>query len=366
MSGLMEVPIMNFHCNKDMNRYTIFQVNKHNVAAALLGFLLIVVSCQREDIQKIEVENTPIEFSGITSWLDTKADGGSATSVLPSNNFIVWAQNSSNYSVFGTDGTVVSTSDGGATWTYSPVRYWQNSTYNFYAVSPADKATGSLSANGLSLSFNDGWDLSVEQTDLLLATQTVDGSTQVNKDGGPNKVSLTFDHMLSKISFSARNAEGSNVEFSVTGIKVFGLHKTAESVTVSSSSSAWSLDNKSTSDSEFKDISLEQPKQLTTEKVTENGVERYKYTNLCDKFIVFPETATIVVEVTYNQTYNGATASVTKSATISPTLAAGYEYDFKLKINADAIAIDSEPTVTPWVSKDSNNNDLVVDDPIVM
>ena len=361
---------MNFHCNKDMNRYTIFQVNKHNVAAALLGLLLIVISCQREDIQKIEVENTPIEFSGITSWLDTKADGGSATSVLPSNNFIVWAQNSSNYSVLGSNGTVVSTSDGGATWTYSPVRYWQNGTYNFYAVSPADKATGTLSSAGLVLSFGNGWNLSTEQpqTDLLIAKQTINGSTQVNKDGGPNKVSLTFDHMLSKISFSARNAESSNVVFSVTRIKVYGLHKTAERVTVSSSSSTWSLDdnNKSTSDSEFKDISLQQPKQLSTEKVTENGVERYKYTNLCDKFIVFPETATIVVEVTYNQTYNGATASVTKSATISPTLAAGYEYDFKLKINADAIAIDSEPTVTPWVSKDSNNNDLVVDDPIEM
>ena len=343
-------------------------MSQKSIAVALLGLLLILVSCQREDIPKKDSENTPIEFSGVTAWLDTKADGESTTSILPSDDFKVWAQNSSDYSVFGTSGTVVSTSDAGTTWTYSPVRYWKSGTYDFYAVSPAGKATGTFSESGLTLTFEGGWDLAAEQTstDLLLATQTVNGSTQVNKDGGPDKVSLTFNHMLSQISFSARNAQNSDdVVFSVTGLKVYGLHKTAQSLTVSSLSSAWVLANKSTNESVFKDISLAQTKQLTTETVTENGVTQYKYTNLCDAFMVFPET-TFVVEVTYNQTYNGTTASVTKSAAITTTMAAGYKYDFKLKVTADAITIDSEPTVTPWVSKDSSNNDLVVDDPIVM
>lgn len=345
-----------------------FHMSKYNIAVALLGLLLIVVSCQREDVPKTDSGSIPIEFSGLTACLDTKSDGESTTSILPSDDFKVWAQNGSDYSVFGTSGTVVSTSDAGTTWTYSPVRYWKTGTYNFIAVSPADMANGTFSESGLTLTFEGGWDLAAEQTptDLLLSTQTFNGSTQINKDGGPDKVSLTFNHMLSQISFSARNAENSDdVVFFVTGLKVYGLHKTAQSVTVSSLSSAWVLANESQNESVFKNIPLAQAKQLTTETVTENGVTQYKYTNLCDAFMVFPET-TFVVEVTYNQTYNGTTASVTKSARITTTMAAGYMYDFKLTVTADAIAIDSEPTVTPWVSKDSSNNDLVVDDPIVM
>jgi hypothetical protein len=260
--------------------------------------------------------------------------------------------------VFGTNGTVVSTSDGGTTWTYSPVRYWKTGIYNFYAVSPADKATGTLSESGLSLSFDDGWDLSKMQTDLLIAKQAV--------DDGSNKVSLTFDHMLSQISFSARNAAvNGDVELSVTSVKVYGLYKTATGVTINSAGATeWSLQYKSTIENPFKTDS--QAKVLTNETTDRDGTKEYKYTNVCPSFMVFPETSEFVVEVTYNQVFGNTTTQAVKSATISTRTDAGYEYDFKLKITEDAISIDGEPGVVPWVSKDDDDNDLVIDDTIVI
>ena len=343
-------------------------MSKHKIAVALWGLLLIVVSCYREDIPKNALENTPIEFSGVTAWLDTKTEAGAPTSVLPSDDFKVWAQNGSNFDVFGTNGTKVSTSDAGTTWTYSPVRYWKLGTYDFFAVSPADMVTGTLSASAsenssarvLSLSF-ESWDLSAEdsQTDLLFATKTVDGNGQVNKSSGPDKVQLAFDHMLSKISFSARNASVTDgVAFSVTSLKVYGISKVAQSVLVTNASTAtWSLTDISTQDNSFKTVTHTSPVTLTKEAVVEDDVTINKYTSLCSPFMVFPETSSLLVEVTYNQTYKGITSPDTKKATIHVSRAAGYEYDFKLRLTEDAIYID-EPSVKQWEDGGSADNTI--------
>lgn len=338
---------------KNMNRNNIFTLNNRHLAVALLGLLLILVSCHREDLPKTDSENTPIEFSGITAWLDTKSEVASATSVLPSDDFMVWSQNDSNYGVFGTNGTEVSTSDAGTTWTYSPVRYWKTGTYNFYAVSPASKATGALSANGLSLSFGtSGWDLSAGQTDLLIATQTIEGSAQVNKDGGPSKVTLSFDHMLSKISFSARNADPRNVAIAVTDVKVYGNSRTATGVNCKYVdgvlSDTWTLSNTTTSTAPFKNYTHDSDVSLP--KTTE-------YALICPGFMVFPEEeCDLAIEVTFSQTFSsitGGSTPATKTATITnATWKPGYVYDYKLTVTAETIAVDNEPAVTPW---DDNN-----------
>lgn len=340
------------------------------IAVTFGGLLLLVVSCHHEDIPTIDSGNTPIEFSKITSWLETKSEAISTTSVLSSNDFKVWAQNGSNYDVFGANGTKASTSDDGKTCTYSPVRYWKTGIYNFYAVSPADWATGELSEDGLTLSFSNGWDLTTEQsqTDLLIATQTVNGNEQVNRNDGPDKVKLTFDHMLSKTSFSARNASvNDDVGLSVTNIKVYGMNKVAMSVTkLPDGKTSWSLKEPSTQTSAFKDVSYSSAVVLTKETIDKGEAIEYKYTNVCPTFMFFPERESFVVEVTYNQTYGKTTTTATKSVTINTERIAGYEYDFKLKVTEDAISIDGEPGVVPWVSKDDDDNDLVVDDTIVI
>lgn len=349
-------------------------MTQKSIAAVLFGLLLIVVSCQRENLPSTgsEMDNlTPIEFSGITATLQTKGDEGTGSSTLPSDFtfFKVWAQNGSDNAVFGSTGTDVRTTDAGATWTYTPVRYWKTGTYNFYAVAPESKATGTLENTGVTLTFSNGWNLSAEstQTDLLFAHTTVTGADQVNKAGGPDKVNLTFDHKLSRISFSARNAAAAGITLSVTEVKVYGLNKTAKSVLIKASgATTWGLETTSTADSPFKTVSHETAVPLATENSVVDGTTVYEYTEICSPFMVFPETGSFVVEVTYNQTKGNTSTSATETATISTARVTGYEYNFKLKATENGITIDDEPSVTPWVSKDGNNNDLVVDDTIVM
>ena len=365
---------MKSHSNKYMNRYTIFNMTQKSIAAVLFGLLLIVVSCQRENLPSTgsEMNNlTPIEFSGITATLQTKGDEGTGSSTLPSDftYFKVWAQNGSDNAVFGSTGTDVRTTDAGATWTYTPVRYWKTGTYNFYAVAPESKATGTLGSTGVTLTFSNGWNLSAEttQTDLLFASAQITGDDQVNKDGGPDKVDLTFDHMLSKISFSARNAAADGITLAVTAVRVYGLNKTAKSVLINSlGATTWGLESASTNESPFKTVSHATAVTLTKQTAVVNGVTGYEYTRICEPFMVFPETESFVVEVSYNQTKGSTTTSATEKATISTPRATGYEYDFKLMVTENGITIDDEPSVTPWVSTDSNNNDLVADGPITM
>lgn len=350
---------------------------RKSAAVLLLGFLLTFASCQRVDVpgnSDLPAEDSePIEFSGITGWLETKADAGDGdageddeSTPIPFDKFNVWAQDGTNYNVFGQSGTEVSTSDEGSTWTYSPVRYWQAGTYDFYAVTPTDKATGSLSADGLSLSFGtDGWNLSVDQTDLLLAT-TPEVTGRFNTDDTPAPVELTFNHLLSKISFSARNADpDEKVAITVTGIKVYGNSKIAKSMTCQYVDGTFdvTLGNgvASTDSDVFKDYE-ESSVVLTRDYTEEQDKKIYSYTDICPGFLVFPESCDLTILVTFTQTYDNyadGAASATKKATITgATWKPGFVYDYKLTVTADAIAM-GEPTVKRWTDGGIADDDVI-------
>jgi hypothetical protein len=320
-----------------MNRNNIFTLNNIHLAVALLGLLLILVSCHREELP-ITKNDYPIEFSGISGCLETKADDNQ-TSSLPSDftGFRVWAQNGSNLNVFGANGTEVSTSDGGQTWTYSPVRYWQAGTYNFYAVSPKDFATGSLSNGALTLTFANGWNLS-SQTDIMLATAS-NITGRFNTDDKPEAVGLTFNHLLSKIGFSVKNADTNNATIKVTSVSISGNHKSVSSYSTTSGWS-WQGDDRATNQT----LPLANSAGITL------STTAYTSITPSEGVIVFPETeCTISVSVTFDQQKGNVTTPATKTATISNQLwQPGYKYDYKLTVTADAIKIDFDPDVTPW------------------
>ena len=98
----------------------------------------MLVSCHREENLTKGTQSEygyPIEFSGISGSIETRADGDQIPP-LPDDftDFRVWAELDDDPDVFGANGTKVSTSNKGQTWAYSPVRYWKDGTYNFYAV----------------------------------------------------------------------------------------------------------------------------------------------------------------------------------------------------------------------------------------
>lgn len=326
-----------------MNRNNIFTLVKRPLAAALIGLLLILVSCHREEIPVTENCYT-IEFSGISGWIDTRTDNNQASS-LPSDftNFRVWAQNGSNTSVFGSDGTAVSTTDGGQTWTYSPVRYWQAGTYNFYAVFPEDFATGSLANGALNLSFGNGWNLS-SQTDLMLATAP-NISGRFNTDDKPEPVGLTFSHLLSKIGFSVKDNDNDNVTIKVTSISISGNHKTASGYSTTGGWS-WKSDDTATS----------QTLPLANSNGVTIGTTDYTAVTSSNGVMVFPETCSLKVSVQYMATMGVSSATINASVTIPVNLMAGNNYVYKLLISSTGITISS--SIQPWDTIDNITNDF--------
>lgn len=138
--------------------------NKHIILTTLLGTMIALASCQREDVphnEALEENGTPISFSAIHASLNTKGDdsGSKAGTTTPEiSSFHVWAsRNESSNDIFGTHGTTVTAGNNGL-WIYSPVRYWQTGTYNFAAISPLSISeniaiSGTIDNGELSLSF---------------------------------------------------------------------------------------------------------------------------------------------------------------------------------------------------------------------
>lgn len=333
--------------------------NLYIILSVILAGLFTMTSCHREEIpcdDSLVKDGMPIEFSSISVAIDTKTttDGStegeteSTTPTAPIDNFKVWASLTSNnttqYEIFGQEGTEVSKSINGQTlsWAYSPLRYWRPGNYKFYAVSPVSHATGKLTENGLNLTFANGWDLRSNQEDLLLATSTT--SNEV--------VSLQFDHLLSKITFSAKNV--SDTQIIITSLKIKGNHKVATTMSYEAENPwGWKSDDTS--------VQQELPLNTSTES-TGILTQTESFTQLTqdDGILVFPESCALEVELTINHSATSQ-GGYTKTTTIENTgWLKGKHYHYNIKVSPEYIKI-GQVTVTPWNTKDVDGNDLVVD-----
>lgn len=315
------------------NKYVIrMKVNRiYNILSVLLGGMLVSMSCHREDVPgtaKPVDGGEPIEFSSVYASVEVKADTREATP-LPAS-FMVWASrtanSATNYNVFGEDGTTVrntGTSDS-QKWVYSPVRYWQSGDYNFVAVTPVDLAlSGELTAAGLELNFG-SWNLIANPTDALVATSDVSNDV----------VPLTFGHLLSKISFSAKTIHDTPIE--ITSIKISGHHKDAKSTVLSGVGSEWEFNDDGTASQDIK--------SSVSASYTLTGTS----TKVSSDVLVFPENCSLTVDVTIR--HSSTAGGYPKSATISSTnWLSGQKYDYVINVGPDRISF-SEPIVSPWVN----------------
>lgn len=339
--------------------------NIHIILTTLLGTMIALASCQREDVPHNgtpEENGTPISFSAIHASLDTKGDdgetseGGSETGTTTPeiSSFHVWA--SRTYGQTGsptTDNTIFSGEEvtyKSGVWQYSPVRYWQTGSYQFVAVSQMTDIktsyTGSITNSSLNLSFTSpGWNLSTTPADLILAPATVSGDSQRNNNAN---VAFTFDHQLAKVKFSAKNNDSREPSITITGVKISGNSKIASSMTYNptSRSATWALSN-----TDGWSISIT-PVDLKTDE----------FEDITDYVLVFPENLqadnrSFTVEITFNEILGGVTTTGNvKSATIKPTWAAGYKYDYNITLTSDHLTF-SEPTVTEWVTVEEEISD---------
>jgi hypothetical protein len=165
-----------------------------------------VVSCGDESNEKNGVGNPQIGFS---TQLPTKGSmTNSPAGLAGKGGFNVWAYTHSDTWVSATDktalldGTTVTGSDDGQVWSYGAPADWPISGYvSFFAYAPASSATvtGTTSDGIPALNYTVSSD-ATSQNDLLFA------SPIYNQRGAmysyAKNVSLYFNHVLSRISFS--------------------------------------------------------------------------------------------------------------------------------------------------------------------
>ena len=337
--------------------------NIHIILSILLGAMIGLTSCHREDIPYNDIPEEsaiPISFSTIHASLDTKADDGEATTPAISA-FHVWASRkygsssnqSTNNQVFGQYGDDVTYSNNA--WVYSPVRYWQTGSYNFIAASHTTEVTtnftGSLTDNVLVLDFASGWELSSTPADLILATATATGDTQLSD---PTNVQFSFDHQLSKVKFSAKNVDPRDASISITGVTVKGNHHKATSLTYTISSTpsrTWSFADNG-------NVAQTLPLQVEGEN-TAILLNKTTHVGLTTDVLMFSENCDLEVTVNFEVTINGQTDNDSKSATIPSTAWQGGKiYEYQINLTSDNITF-VVPTVRDWVTVGSvTDNDI--------
>ena len=195
------------------------RMNNRIPRLAAFGLMLVAIAaCTKTDIKPNDdlanglnpSSGAPIAFVSQDAF--TKAEGDTdpeAFMAIRAGGFKVWSwfKGTTEGPMFGENGTDVKDDNYVAdlpegqtqpdpNWTYSPLRYWLNGTYDFAAVYPST-VSGTYKADNNSTPVLTVKDFDVtNQDDLLVAFNTgVDGG----KGNANNPVNLTFQHALSNI-----------------------------------------------------------------------------------------------------------------------------------------------------------------------
>ena len=339
--------------------------NIYIILTTLLGAMIALASCQREDVPHNETPEeigAPISFSTINASFDTKGDDGetseegseTGTTTPEISSFHVWAsRNATGNDIFGARGTTVTY--GNNIWIYSPVRYWQTGTYNFAAVSPLSisenvSLSGTINNGKLELTFGTGdynWNIESNPTDLLIA-EAANIAGRVNSTS-PQSVRFTFNHLLSQIYFEAKAADANTSPIEVIKVEISGNNKFVSGLKydmlATDSKLTWTC---SDDGSDSQDISL-------SDATTLGG----SYVPVTPDVMVLSKDCDLVVKVTLKDKGNSS-SMVVKSATIENTgWLPGYRYKYNISVSPDKILFD-KVTVQEWTTG------VVGDDPIIM
>jgi hypothetical protein len=265
--------------------------------------------------------------------------------------------------ILGENGTEVRYNNG---WNYSPLCYWKEGVYDFAAVMPSSlfvashKHTGTASQGTarvsmdadthktLTLDFsNGGYDLSEGQDDIMVAFSGADNTDRkmgTVVEGKLKQVPLAFEHQLSLVSIKAATTDP-RTDIYINKIEVYGNSKATEGEIVfaydgSKITSRYTTTGVTSETNPYKTIS---PSNADDWKLPAGGA----YNTLVPELLVFPETCSFTVAVTYADRYG---KEFTGKGTISADWAAGKKYSYSFTVSLESIAF-AEPTIEPWPSE---------------
>jgi len=239
------------------------------------------------------------------------------------------------------DGTTVSSSDNGLTWTYAPPQYWiSDHTYTFGAIAPENISVSGVDVMdgkvNMTVHFvNDG------MTDLLHAAPppiAVDATFVEN----PQMVAMTFSHQLSKVKFSFVNEVSDAYRVKVTDIKITDAKK--EGTLTVGGKNEWNSSG-GTFELEFGNAVTDDAEAADAAEIAFEGeAESYR------EMLMIPTGHGVGYTVTFK------TELLTGDATFGPyshtvniqgvQLHAGYCYDFKATLTKDNV-VDPETPLKP-------------------
>lgn len=227
-------------------------------------------------------------------------------------------------------------------WGYEGTRYWlPGNTYDFYALYPSVKTLGSNVTSVACTDGNfviDGFD-ATKGHDLMTAEQSGIVVEQGQAEA-PGPVALTFQHLLARISFTARSEGGNATVHSISlgRLAVKGDYN-------SSASTQWS-------DTETGTISV----------VKETVVLPGGDADVSGDLLLIPQSLTggVTLTVTYDtDAEKGKTASYTlPTATVSEWTAANH-YRYSFTLTGGGYIVFDPPTVNAW--SDATGGNVTID-----
>ena len=232
-------------------------------------------------------------------------------------------------------------------WSYAPPVYWEKGyAYSFVALAPNDAyqftAPTAINTWG-SLTFNNG----AGETDLIYAAakqETVAGN------GCPAPVSLTFNHMLSRVRFQFENGMLDGSKLTVTNVKINDAY-TSGTATLAEQLTGLSWNTNTTTGA------LEFGNAATMKQNTKEATG-HKY--------MIPAKKAYTLSFTVTRVHHGVTDVYNHNVTLPETeMKQGLSYQFVAKLTAENINPDEvlcpiqfTATVNPWAEYGDNNFNL--------
>lgn len=263
-------------------------------------------------------------------------------------SFKVWGL-MNNGSQTGTPFVGVEVTKANGAWSYTTPVYWEKGyAYSFVALAPNDAYTftapteinkwGSLK-----------YDNKTGETDLLYATQkqgTVVGNTC------PNAVSLTFNHMLSRVRFQFKNSMLDGSKLTVTDVKITDAYTNGTATLAEGLAELNWVADATTGDLAFSNA--------TDTKIIKDATctTGHKY--------MIPAKKAYKVTFTVTREYNGVIDSYNHEVTLpETTMTQGLSYQFVAEFTSNNIDPDNElcpikftATVNDWETFGENNFNL--------
>lgn len=344
----------------------------------LILLVFIGISCSKNEIFKFDKsERSKIDFS--TFLYSQKYGLLTKASVLDVTELQTQGFSVNAYKTGTSDWTARTTytrvmhnigiSYNGGKWEYSPILYWPNGTekFTFFAYAPTnasvilgDPALGGPTYPQFQYSNPITSDL---QKDVVLAMKE---NVTRGDENTPTKVKFDFDHILSKIGFTAKlTLSNTAVDITITSLTIEYTANTIKNLGIFTYGGSWDY------------TSTGYMSGNTDNVIISGGVELDNTTSLAvsqinadDRFLILhPQSfneGDIKIKIGINFVNTSASVNENVVKTISlpaTTLAISHQYIFNLLINPSTVvpAVEFDPNVTIGAWTDTSDVDVSVD-----